>query len=90
MIKYPRKPRSLFGKLLISHLLVVVLSLLIIGFILTYLIENYFFSARELEIVGQARDAAYLVGEDLVREDMEAVRKTAETLAFSMDAKIRV
>jgi len=90
LIKYPRKPRSLFGKLLISHLLVVVLSLLIIGFILTYLIENYFFSARELEIVGQARDAAYLVGEDLVREDMEAVRKTAETLAFSMDAKIRV
>ncbi len=86
----PRKPRSLFGKLLVSHLLVVGLSLLIIGFSLTYLIENYFFSARELELVGQARDAAYLVGEDLVREDMEAVRKTAETLAFSMDAKIRV
>ncbi len=90
MIKYLRKPRSLFSKLMVSHLLVVALSLVIVGLFLTYLIENYFFSARELEVVGQARDAAYLIGEDLVREDMGAVRKTAETLAFSMDAKIRV
>lgn len=90
MIKLPGKPRSLFGKLMLSHLVVVALSLVIIGFFLTYLIENYFFSARELEVVGQARDAAYLVGEDLVNNDLEAVRKTAETLAYSLDAKIRV
>ncbi len=90
MVKYFHKPRSLFGKLMVSHLLVVALSLVIVGLFLIYLIENYFFSARELEVVGQARDAAYLVGEDLVGEDMEAVRKTAETLAFSLDAKIRV
>jgi signal transduction histidine kinase len=90
VVKYLRKPRSLFGKLMVSHLLVVALSLIIVGLFLIYLIENYFFSARELEVVGQARDAAYLLGEDLVEEDMEAVRKTAETLAFSMDAKIRV
>ncbi len=90
MIKLPRKPSSLFGKLMLSHLVVVALSLAIIGFFLTYLIENYFFSARELEVVGQARDTAYLIGEDLANDDLEAVKKTAETLAYSLDAKIRV
>jgi len=90
MIKLPGRPHSLFGKLMVSHLLVVILSMIIIGFFLTYLIENYFFSAREWEISGQAREAAYLIGEDLKEDDRAAVKKTAETLAFSLDAKIRV
>ncbi len=90
MIKLPRKPRTLFGKLMLSHLLIVALSLIIIGVFLTYLIEDYFFSAREWELAGQAQDAAYLVGEDLIEDDIAGVIKTAETLAYSMNAKIRV
>ncbi len=90
MIKPLRKPRTLFGKLMLSHLLIVALSLIIIGIFLTYLIEDYFFSAREWELAGQAQDAAYLVGEDLIENDLEGVIKTAETLAYSMNAKIRV
>ncbi len=90
MIRGFRKPRSIFGKLMLSHLVVVGISMIVIGFFLTYLIENYFFSARELEIVGQARDASYLVAEDLAADDLEAVRKTVEALAYSLDAKIRV
>ncbi len=90
MFKIPIRPRSLFGKLMLSHLLVVALSFLVIGFYLTYLIENYFFSAREWELTSQAQDAAYLISEDLKENDMEAVKKTAETLAYSMNAKIRV
>ncbi len=90
MIRVFRKPRSIFGKLMLSHLVVVGISLIIIGFFLTYLIENYFFSARELEIVGQARDTSYLVAEDLAADDLEAVRKTVEALAYSLDAKIRI
>ena len=90
MIRIFRKPRSIFGKLMLSHLVVVAISLIIIGFFLTYLIENYFFSARELEIVGQARDTSYLIAEDLAADDLEAVRKTVEAMAFSLDAKIRV
>ncbi len=90
MLKLPRKPRTLFGKLMLSHLLIVALSLIIIGFFLTYLIEDYFFSAREWELAAQAQDAAYLVGEDLLENDIAGVQKTAETLAYSMNAKIRV
>lgn len=90
MIRMPQKPRSIFGKLMLSHLFVVAVSLIFIGFFLTYLIENYFFSAREMEIVGQARDAANLIGEDLAKDDLEAMRKTTEALAYSLDAKIRV
>ncbi len=83
-------PRSLFGKLMLSHLIVVALSLLVVGLFLSYLIEDYFFSAREWELATQAQDAAYLLSGDLVAGDMEAVKKTAETLAYSMNAKIRV
>ncbi|MGM0652265.1 MAG: sensor histidine kinase [Bacillota bacterium] len=90
MIKKPKKPRTIFGKLMFSHLIVVVISLIVIGFFLTYLMENYFISARELEIVSQARDFSYLIGEDLVADDLEAVRKSTEALAYSLDAKIRV
>ncbi len=90
MIIKLRKPRTLFGKLMLSHLVIVAVSLIIIGFFLTYLIEDYFFSAREWELAGQAQDAAYLVGEDLIENDLAGVIKTAETLAYSMNAKIRV
>jgi signal transduction histidine kinase len=90
MIKRPGRPYTLFSKLMLSHLAVVALSLLIVGFFLTYLIEKYFFSAREWEVAGQARDVAYLVADDLGRGDLTAVEKTIETIAFSLDAKIRV
>ena len=90
MIRSFKKPRSIFGKLMLSHLVVVAISLVIVGFFLTYLIENYFFSARELEIVSHARDTTYLISEDLAADDLEAVRKTVEALAYSLDAKIRV
>ena len=90
MIKMPGKPRTLFGRLMFSHLLVVAASLIIVGLFLTYLIENYFFSAREWELAAQARNTAYLVGEDLALGNIEDAKKTAETLAYSLDAKIRV
>jgi signal transduction histidine kinase len=90
LIKRPGKPYTLFSKLMLSHLGVVALSLLIIGFFLIYLIEKYFFSAREWEVAMQARDVAYLVADDLGRGDLASLEKTVETLAFSLDAKIRI
>ncbi len=90
MLKLPFRLKTLFGKLMLSHLLIVALSLIVIGIFLTYLIEDYFFSTREWELAGQAQDAAYLIGEDLIENDLEGVVKTAETLAYSMNAKIRV
>ncbi len=90
MSKFPYKPQTLFGKLMLSHLLIVALSLIILGFFLTYLIEDYFFSTREWELAGQAQDAAYIIGQDLLENDIDGVIKTAETLAYSLNAKIRV
>jgi len=90
MIRFFNKPRSLFGKLIFSHLIVVALSMIAIGIFLSYMIENYFITTREWEVTGHARDAAYLIGEDLKKNDLDEVEKTAETLAYSLDAKIRV
>ncbi len=90
MIRFFKRPRSLLGKLMISHLIVVALSLIAIGIVLSYQIENYFITTREWEIIGHAEDAAYLIGEDLKKNDMEAAEKRAETLAYSLNVKIRV
>ncbi len=82
--------RSLLGKLMVSHFVVVVITLLIMGVLLTYLLENYFFGAREWELTAQARDAAYLLEKDFHQGDLQEVEKTAETLAYSLDSTIRV
>ncbi len=89
-MKLPWKPRSLFGKLMFTHLVVVILTLFIIGFFLTYLMERYFFGMREWELAAQAENAAFLIQEDLLEGDIQAIQKTAGTLAISLDAKIRI
>lgn len=89
-MKLSWKPRSLFGKLMFTHLVVVFFTLFVIGIFLTYLMERYFFGMREWELAVQAENAAFLIQEDLIRDDIAALEKTVETLAISLDAKMRV
>ncbi|NLP18547.1 MAG: cell wall metabolism sensor histidine kinase WalK [Firmicutes bacterium] len=84
------KPASLFGKLLAAHLVVIVITMLAIGFFLTYLVEKYFFSAREYELVSKAENVAGMLAEEFHRGSFDEVEKMAQTLAYSLDMKIRV
>ncbi len=89
-MKFPYRPRSLFSKLMVSHLVVVALSLIIIGFFLTYLIENYFLNTREWELTAQTRNVVNLIEEDLNQRDLQELEKTVVTLAFSHKMRIKV
>ncbi|NLC52055.1 MAG: HAMP domain-containing protein [Firmicutes bacterium] len=89
-LKLPFKIRGLFGKLMITHLIVVFITLLVIGFFLTYLMQRYFFGAREWEIMAQAENVASVVQEDLFHDNLDGVNKTVRTLALSLGIKIEV
>lgn len=84
------KPGSLFGKLLAAHLVVIVITMLVVGFFLTYLVEKYFFSAREYELVTKAENVAGMLADEFHRGSFDEVEKMAQTLAYSLDMKIRV
>jgi sensor histidine kinase regulating citrate/malate metabolism len=84
------RPQSLFGKLMAAHLVVILVTLLAIGFFFSYLVEKYFFSAREWELTTQAEKIAEMLTVELQSGNYEEVRKTSQTLALSMDVKIRV
>ncbi|MGI6575540.1 MAG: ATP-binding protein [bacterium] len=85
-----RQPGSLFGKILAAHLVVILITLLAIGFFLSYLMEKYFFSAREWELTAQAEKAANLLSQEFKTGSYTEVEKMAKTLAVSMNIKITV
>jgi signal transduction histidine kinase len=88
------KPQSLFTKLLAAHLIVILITLAAIGFLFTYLMDRYFMTAREMDLTIQAENVAGNVAELLAVEfksgNYEEVRKISQTLAHSMDIKVRV
>ena len=84
------RPRSLFGKLLLAHLIVILITLLAIGIYFSYLVEKYFSSAHEWEITGQVEKIAEMLAMEFRAGNYEEVEKMSETLALSTDAKIRI
>ncbi len=85
-----RRPQSLFGKLLIAHLIVIIVTLAAISFFFSYLVDKYLFSAREWEITTQAENVAEMLAVEFQAGNLAEVEKMAQTLALSMDVKIRV
>ena len=84
------RPSSLFGKLLAAHLIVILITLLAIGFFFSYLVEKYFFSAHEWELTDQAMNIGEMLAAEFQPGEYEEVIKMSWTLAHSMDVKIRV
>lgn len=81
---------SLFIKLLGAHVLVVIITLLAVSLFFSYMVEKYFFSAREWELTTQAVKVAEVLGEEMQKNDYAEVEKVAYALAVSLDVKIRV
>ncbi len=88
--RFRYRPRSLFGKLILSHFVIVFLTLLIMGFLLTHFIENYFYGTNEVEIREQAMDVADKLEEELKQGDRDEVKSTARELSEWLEVKIRV
>lgn len=57
--------RSFFSKLMLSHLIIIFISLTVIGIIFSYLVQNYYFGLKEWEATNNSRRIAELVSENI-------------------------
>ncbi|MFW5999572.1 MAG: ATP-binding protein, partial [Halanaerobiaceae bacterium] len=70
-LKNRLNPKTFFGKLFLSHILVTLITLFVIGFLVVYLIQNYFFGLNEWEAVNNSRRIASLVSESITGGTIE-------------------
>ncbi|OWZ83571.1 sensor histidine kinase [Natranaerobius trueperi] len=84
------KPQTLFSKLILSYLVVILVTLLVLSGIMSYLVEEYFYGAREWEVNTQARKIADMLEEPLIENNVKEVIEKAQTLSRSMEAEIGV
>lgn len=83
-------PQSLFAKLLAAHFTVIIITLLAIAIVFSYLVEKYYFSAREWDLTNQAEKIAEMVSDEFQAGNHDAIKRISQTLAVSLDVKIRV
>lgn len=88
MIKW--RPPGFFGKLLAAHLIVILVTLVAVGFFFSYLMEKYFFSPHEWELTDQGEKIAAMLAVEFQSGNTEEAIKMARTLALSLGVKIRV
>jgi len=83
-------PKSIFGKLIVSFLIVIIITLVSVGGMLSYLMEKYFYGMREWQVKQQAETMASLLYDSLDENNMEQLSEIITPLAQSLDMKIRV
>jgi len=84
------KPSTLFSKIFFSNLVIVIITLIIVGFLFFNLIEKYLFSFHEWELTQQAKKVADVLQDDFKEKKYKELQKTVDTLVHSMDVKVRV
>ncbi|MTI58985.1 MAG: HAMP domain-containing protein [Firmicutes bacterium] len=82
------KSRSFFSRLMLSHLIIIFISLTVIGIMFGYLIQNYYFGLKEWEATNNSRRIAELVSENIsggnirsnkINEDSEKIKTIARS-----------
>ncbi|ACB84804.1 sensor histidine kinase [Natranaerobius thermophilus] len=84
------KPKTLFLKLMLSYLVVILVTLLVLSGIMSYLVEEYFYGAREWEVNTQAREVASMLQEPIQNSELQDIMQKAQTLSRSFEAEIAV
>jgi len=81
--------KSLFTKLLISHLLVITISYLILGSSVSLLFSRYYFSLQEKELLKRGENLAALLSQapNYRLEIPEAVRKLSQGISLNIVSK---
>ncbi|MFO8060124.1 MAG: HAMP domain-containing sensor histidine kinase [Bacillota bacterium] len=82
--------KSIFGRLLVSFLLVILIALISVGGMLSYLMERYFYGMREWQIKQQAESMASSIQDSLDGDDMQKVHEVIASLAHSVGMQISV
>ncbi|UMZ74202.1 sensor histidine kinase [Natranaerofaba carboxydovora] len=84
------KPKSLFSKLISSYMIIIFVTLLILGGIMSYLLEQHFYGAREWEINSQAQKAASMLEEPIIEKNASEIIEKTATLSKSFESNINV
>ncbi len=87
---------SILGKLMLSHLVIILISLTVIGVMFGYLVQNYYYGLKEWEATNNSRRVASLVSENIsegnifMTNDTEIgnTRSKINTIARSTDMDI--
>ena len=87
--------RSFLGRLMISHVVVIIISLLVIGLIFGYLVQNYYFGLREWKATNNGKRIAKLVsanvtGRNLRSNEIKSARQKIGTIARSANMDIGI
>ncbi len=86
---------SFFAKLLISHLMIILISLLVLGVIFAYLVINYYSGLKEWEATNNIRRIAHLVSRSISQDVLtpEAIKNNSDkidTISQSTDMEIGI
>ena len=57
--------RSLFSRLMFSYIVVIIITLLVLGAAMSYLLADYYYSAKEKELLQIGREAASIIVENM-------------------------
>jgi len=64
--------KSFFGRLMLSHLIIIFISLTVIGIMFGYLVQNYYFGLKEWEATNNGRRIAELVSESITEGNLRS------------------
>ncbi len=87
------KKDSIFGRLMLSHLIIIFISLTVIGLMFGYLVQNYYHGLKEWEATNNSRRIAKLVSESLSEGNLrspniEESKEKINTIARSSNMDI--
>lgn len=83
--------RSLVGRLLLSYVTVVLVSLVAVGGVSAFLLQDYFYRAREQELMAKGQRIAHVLGDFLAAEmPAPAIRHLSQLLDSLVDARVLI
>ncbi|RKO65576.1 ATP-binding protein [Desulfofundulus salinus] len=56
--------KSLFGKLMSTYIAIILITLLVLGMAMSYLLGDYYYSAKEAELLNKGREVARIIAEN--------------------------
>ena len=82
--------KRFFTRLMLSYLIVTLAVLSVISIVFITLMHRYFFSVEGWHLISRGEKAGLLLQEPLLENDLYAIRRLTDTLAFSYDAYLWV
>ncbi len=88
-------PSSFFGRLMIYNIIIIFISLLVIGVIFGYLIQNYYYGLKEWKATTNSRRIAHLVSKNisddsLSKENLDKTGEEINTISRSSNMEIGI